>query len=83
MTINEKIDKYVLAQGNQVGSGAELAEILKEMVEEMPGPPGRAAPDFLFFVSLHYRIILILPNLFNRPAARFGGFFLNFAQKRP
>lgn len=45
MEINEKIDKYVLAQGNQVGSGAELAGILKEMVEEMPGPPGPQGPQ--------------------------------------
>lgn len=45
MGINEKIDEYVLAQGNQVGSGAELAEILKEMVEEMPGPPGPQGPQ--------------------------------------
>lgn len=45
MTINEKIDKFVLAQGNQVGSGAELAGILKQMVEEMPGPPGPPGPQ--------------------------------------
>lgn len=31
MTIKEKIDAYVLAQGNQVGAGAELAGILKEI----------------------------------------------------
>ena len=31
MTLEEKIDAFVLAQGNQVGSGAELASILKEI----------------------------------------------------
>lgn len=45
MTLEEKIDTFVLAQGNQVGSGAELAGILKQMVEEMPGPPGPQGPQ--------------------------------------
>lgn len=31
MTLEEKIDAFVLAQGNQVGAGAELAGILKEL----------------------------------------------------
>lgn len=31
MTLEEKIDAFVLAQGNQVGAGAELAGILKEI----------------------------------------------------
>lgn len=45
MTIKEKIEAYVKAQGNQVGSGAELGEILDEMVDSMPGPPGPQGPQ--------------------------------------
>lgn len=37
MTIKEKIDAYVLAQGNQVGAGAEFASLLKEIVDSIPG----------------------------------------------
>lgn len=40
MTIKEKIDAYVLAQGNQVGAGAELASLLKEIVDSIPGGGG-------------------------------------------
>jgi hypothetical protein len=46
MTIKEKIDAYVLAQGNQVGAGAELASLLKEIVDSIPSeytlPPASA-----------------------------------------
>lgn len=31
MTIKERIEAFVLNQGNQVGAGAELAAILKEI----------------------------------------------------
>lgn len=40
MTIKEKIDAYVLAQGNQVGAGAEFASLLKEIVDSIPGGGG-------------------------------------------
>lgn len=39
MTLEEKIDAFVLAQGNQVGAGAELAGILKEIAGGMINVP--------------------------------------------
>lgn len=38
MTLEEKIDAFVLAQGNQVGAGGELAAILKDIVDAIPEP---------------------------------------------
>lgn len=36
MTLKERIATYVVAQGNQVGSGSELAAILNDMVDMIP-----------------------------------------------
>lgn len=37
MTIKERIKAFVLEQGNQVGAGAELAAILNDIVDAIPG----------------------------------------------
>lgn len=46
MTIKERIEAFVLNQGNQVGAGAELAAILNDIVDSIPGaytlPPATA-----------------------------------------
>lgn len=46
MTIKQRIDAFVLNQGNQVGAGAELAAILKDIIDAIPGeytlPPASA-----------------------------------------
>ena len=46
MTIKERITEFVLKQGNQVGAGAELAAILNDIVDSIPGaytlPPATA-----------------------------------------
>lgn len=36
MTIFEKIDAFVASQGNQVGAGAEFAELLKDIASGKP-----------------------------------------------
>lgn len=46
MTIKERIEAFVKQQGNQVGAGAELAAILNDIVDSIPGeytlPPASA-----------------------------------------
>lgn len=37
MTLKERIAAFVLNQGNQVGAGAELAAILNDIVDSIPG----------------------------------------------
>lgn len=46
MTLKERIEAFVKQQGNQVGAGAELAAILNDIVDSIPGaytlPPATA-----------------------------------------
>lgn len=46
MTLKERIDAFVLNQGNQVGAGAELAAILNDILDAIPSaytlPPASA-----------------------------------------